>query len=143
MKPLLIALLLSFSTLSFASEIPDTPANRKIAAERYMTVVSMENMMSDVITQSAKNIPEQQRSRFINLMTQYVRLDVLEREALSSMIKHFSVKELNALADFYGSPEGQSAVKKLGVFMADVTPLIQQEIFRAAKQLKADSAKKQ
>lgn len=143
MKPLLIALLLSFSTLSFASEILDTPANRKIAAERYMTVVSMENMMSDVITQSAKNIPEQQRSRFINLMTQYVRLDVLEREALSSMIKHFSVKELNALADFYGSPEGQSAVKKLGVFMADVTPLIQQEIFRAAKQLKADSAKKQ
>ncbi len=143
MKPLLIALLLSFSTLSFASEIPDTPANRKIAAERYMTVVSMENMMSDVITQSAKNIPEQQRSRFINLMTQYVRLDVLKRQALSSMIKHFSVKELNALADFYGSPEGQSAVKKLGVFMADVTPLIQQEIFRAAKQLKADSAKKQ
>jgi len=40
---------------------------------------------------------------------------------------------LNALADFYESPEGNSAMKKMGEYMADVMPTLQEEMVRAVK----------
>ena len=64
-------------------------------------------------------------------MTKYFRIGVLERAVVSSMVRHFTVRELNALADFYGSPEGRSAMNKFGAYMADVMPVIQQEMERA------------
>jgi len=50
------------------------------------------------------------------------------------MVRHFTVRELNALADFYGSPEGRSVMNKFGSYMADITPALQQEMLRAIKQ---------
>jgi hypothetical protein len=48
-----------------------------------------------------------------------------------SMIKHFTANELKALADFYGSPVGKSAMLKFGAYMADAMPAIQAEVFKA------------
>jgi hypothetical protein len=47
------------------------------------------------------------------------------------MVKHFSAEELKALADFYGSPVGKSAMSKFGAYMADVMPAIQAEMIKA------------
>jgi len=63
-----------------------------------------------------------------------VRADVLERIARESMVKTFTTDELNALANFYGSQHGASAMKKFGVYMGQVMPAIQQEIQRAIQQ---------
>jgi hypothetical protein len=38
--------------------------------------------------------------------------------------------ELKALADFYGSPVGKSAMKKFGTYMADVMPDIEAEMIK-------------
>jgi len=118
----------------FAEDIPDTPGDRQAAAERYLDVAPMDSIMRDMIEKTSQNLPEGQRKQFVELMTKYVRVSVLERAALSSMVRHFSVRELNALADFYGSQEGRSAMKKFGSYMADVMPVIQQEMARAVKQ---------
>jgi hypothetical protein len=64
-------------------------------------------------------------------MRDAVRPEVLERAAMASMVKVFTAEELNALADFFGSPVGKAAMGKFGVYMADVMPVIQQEMFRA------------
>ena len=64
-------------------------------------------------------------------MTKHIHVEVLERAALASMAKHFTVDELNALADFYGSREGRSAMKKIGAYIADVMPVIQQNMTKA------------
>ena len=98
----------------------------------------MDSMMRDAIDKTSENLPEGQREPFMEFMTKYIRLNVLERAAVSSMVRHFTVRELNALADFYGSPEGRSAMKKFGSYMADVMPVIQQEISRAIEQYKAN-----
>jgi hypothetical protein len=37
-----------------------------------------------------------------------------------------------ALAAFYGSPLGKSAMQKLGAYMADIMPVVQVEIMKAA-----------
>ena len=49
-----------------------------------------------------------------------------------AMVKNFTTEELKALADFYGSPVGKSAMQKFGAYMADIMSLVQAEIIKAA-----------
>ena len=126
---------------SFASTIPDTYGNRLVAAEKYLAVAPMKDMMRDMIVETAKNLPENIRQPYIQYMTKFIRVEVMERAALASMARHFTVKELDALAAFYGSSEGRSAMKKFGVYMADVMPVIQQEIINSQKQVEAEFKK--
>jgi hypothetical protein len=121
-----------------AGDLPDTYGNRLAAAERYLQVASMKDMMRDIIVETAKNLSEKVQGAYISLMNKHIRVESLERAALASMAKHFTVDELNALADFYGSKEGRSAMKKFGAYMADVMPVIQQEMGRAQMEIKAD-----
>jgi hypothetical protein len=51
------------------------------------------------------------------------------------MVKHFTTEELKALADFYGSPVGKSAMQKFGAYMADLMPIIQAEMMKAQAKL--------
>jgi uncharacterized protein len=129
----------SLASTSFAADVPDTHANRLAAARSYLEVASIKSMMRDTIIESAKSLPENVRSSYVQWMTKSVRVEVLESTALASMAQHFTLKELKALAAFYGSPEGRSAVKKFGAYMADVMPVIQQEMLRAQQQLESQS----
>jgi hypothetical protein len=43
---------------------------------------------------------------------------------------------LKALADFYGSPVGKSAMQKFGAYMTDIMPVVQAEIMKAAAKMK-------
>ena len=52
-----------------------------------------------------------------------------------------SADELNALADFYGSSVGASAMKKFGAYMADVAPALQLELRRGMQELGKNKAK--
>ena len=47
----------------------------------------------------------------------------------------FTTDELKALADFYGSPVGKSAMQKFGAYMADVMPAMQAEMLKAQAKL--------
>jgi len=42
------------------------------------------------------------------------------------MVKMFTTEELNALADFYGSTAGQSAMKKMPEYFAEIFPFLRQ-----------------
>ena len=115
----------------------DSLADRKAAAARYQSVMPMTKMLDDSYSELAKQLPQDKRADFIAKMKQTIRVDTLERIALDSMIKTFTADELNALADFYGSKLGRSAVQKFGIYMGQVMPAIQAEIQRAA-QLQGD-----
>ncbi len=112
----------------------DSSADRQAAAARYMSVVPMSKMLEDSFAELAKQLPEDKRAGFIAKMRQTVRADALERIALDSMVKTFTTDELNALADFYGSKPGRSAMQKFGIYMGQVMPAIQAEIQRAVQQ---------
>jgi hypothetical protein len=66
-------------------------------------------------------------------MTDGVDIPALEKAATEAMVKHFTVREINALADFHGSPEGRSVMKMFGAYMAEVMPATQREVERALK----------
>jgi len=54
------------------------------------------------------------------------------------MAKHFTVEELDAMADFYGSKEGQSVLSKFGAYLDDVYPVIEQHMRRTYSDVEAD-----
>jgi hypothetical protein len=112
----------------------DGSADRQAAAARYMSVVPMSKMLEDSFTELAKQLPQDKRAGFIAKMNQTVRADALERIALDSMVKTFTADELNALADFYGSKPGRSAMQKFGLYMGQVMPAVQAEIQRVVQQ---------
>jgi hypothetical protein len=109
----------------------DSEEERVAAARRYLDVAQMGKITDDTVNELAKSFPDDQREKFLKFMHDAVRPEVLEQAALASMVRVFTAEELNALADFFGSPVGKSAMGKFGIYMADVMPVIQQEMFRA------------
>lgn len=129
---LLAAVLFAGAASAFAQ---DTTAAREVAADRYLKVAPMSRMLDDMVSEIGKQLPPEKRASFERDMKLFVRADSLERIARTAMIKHFTTDELNALADFYGSKNGASAMKKFGVYMADVMPEIQAEVQRGIQQI--------
>ena len=120
----------------------DTTANREVAADRYLKAVPMAKMLDDAITEMGKQLSAERRGQFIGDMKKVVRADYLERLSRQSMVKTFTTDELNALADFYGSKEGASAMQKFGAYMGDVMPAIVAEVRRGVQELQKSQPQK-
>jgi hypothetical protein len=83
----------------------------------------------------ATNLPADQRQQFKQMMTKELDIAALNKAMTDAMVKHFTTEELKALADFYGSPVGKSALQKFGAYMADLMPIIQAEMIKAQAKL--------
>ena len=129
MRHMLIVIMLGIATSVLA--LDDTPANREKEAERYLKATPPEEMMKDMADKMAMNMPPESRTEFKELMTKYLDIAAMTKAMKDSMVKHFTADELKALADFYGSPIGKSAMTKFGAYMADTMPAIQAEILKA------------
>lgn len=128
MKKYLI-LLLMFSGSLYA--IDDTPENRSREAHRYMEATPLEPLFADMAEQAAMNLPPDQQDAFKAMLTRNLDHEAVSKTVREAMIRHFTAEELKALADFYGSDVGRSAMQKFGVYMADVMPYVQAEMMRA------------
>jgi hypothetical protein len=71
-------------------------------------------------------------------MKSVVRADSIEQISRTAMINHFTVDEINALTDFYGSKNGVSIMKKFSLYMAEVAPALEAEIQRGLQKLQAE-----
>ena len=121
-------------TVSSVTALEDTEANRLAEANRYLTATPPEEMVADMAQNMSKTIPEARQEDFVNAMTKGLDMVSLRKTMLNAMVKHFTADELKALADFYGSPVGKSAMKKFGPYMADVMPQIQADVMKAVSQ---------
>ena len=129
MKITFIALiaLLTFPALA----LDDTTANREHEADRYLSATPPKEMMTDMVEQMTKNSAPDQRDGLKTLLLKHLDFVAITKDIKDSLVKEFTADELKALADFYGSPAGKSAMKKFGAYMADVMPNIQAEILKA------------
>jgi hypothetical protein len=130
--------LLFVLNLGAAFAIEDTPQNRRREAERYMQATPPKELFADVAEQVAKTVPPERRQALKDAFTKYLDMDALTKAIKDAMVKNFTADELGALADFYGSPVGKSAMKKFGVYMADVMPALQAEMVKAAARANRD-----
>ena len=106
----------------------DTKEARIQAAERYLAAVPISQLLEDTFREMSKSLPEAIREGFIAQMRIVVRADILEAATRASLVRHFTVDELNAMTEFYSSPHGASAMRKFGAYMADVMPAVQEEM---------------
>ncbi len=113
----------------------DTPETRRHEAERYLQAVPPKALFEDMAEKMAANLPTDQRQQFKQMMIKDLDIPALTKAITDAMVKHFTAEELKALADFYGSPVGKSAMQKFGAYMADLTPIIQAEMMKAQAKL--------
>ena len=131
-KNALAALLLCLSITPLrAADQADTPAARRQEAERYLKATPPKEMFANLAEKTAMNMPPADRQKFKETLTSALDIDALTKAMADATVKHFTVQELKALADFYGSPVGKSAMSKFGDYMADVMPTIQAEMIKA------------
>jgi len=126
-----VTVLILFISCGFAISAPDTPDTRRHEAERYLQATPPKALFEDMADKMAANLPPHQRDQFKKLMTSQLDIAALTKAMLDAMVKDFSTEELKALADFYGSPVGKSAMQKFGVYMADIMPTMEAEIMKA------------
>jgi len=126
---LALGLLLSLAPLTGLAQ--DSLSAREAAADRYLRVTPMSRVLDDTFAEMSKQLPPDQRQEFLRRARSAVRPQALEQITRTALIRHFTADELNALADFYGSRNGASAMKKFPAYMADVGPAIQAEIQKA------------
>ncbi len=130
---LIVVLWLCVASLSnlIAEGVADTPENRRREAERYLQATPPKAMFADLAEKAAMNLPPADREKFKQMMTSSLDIDALTKAMTDAMVKHFTADELKALADFYGSPVGKSAMSKFGAYMAEIMPTIQAEMVKA------------
>jgi len=115
----------------------DSPSDRRAAAERYARVADLKRVMDSMVTEMAKTVPPDRRDAFTGYMAKAFDMSMFKGQVIDVMVKHFTTKELNALAAFYGSPEGMSILKKIGSYMADMLPVVHQAVVKAAADFKS------
>jgi hypothetical protein len=120
---------------AFVFSATDTPETRRHEADRYLQATPPKALFEDMADKMAANLPPDQREQFKRMMTTQLDVAALTKAMTDAMVKHFTTDELKALADFYGSPVGKSAMQKFGAYMADIMPTMQAEILKAQAKL--------
>ena len=118
------------------SAFSDDYQSRLSAAKRYAKITPMSKMIDDAVENIAKRLPEDERDKFLSNIKAFCNIEKTEKLAIDTMAKHFTVNELNALADFYGSPVGKSIMGKFGPYMADIQMAMIQEVSLAVEKYK-------
>jgi len=139
-------LILCGSLLLFSIDavaLDDTPENRAAQVERYLRAVPPVELMEDIAENMATTLPPEHREDFRQLMLVYVDNDRIIEAMKESMVRHFTTDELAAIADLYESPAGKSAMAKMGIYMADVMPVIMEEMTKAVQAMKHEKQQKQ
>ena len=120
-KLFLIALLAP----AIALATPDTPEARRVAVGQYFKVQPMSEMMNDMQDRMMQGMPPQMRASMQAQKLSPSDIQMIEAAATDSMVKHFTIGEIEAMTAFYSSPEGRSVMKKMPDYMADLMPAIQ------------------
>jgi hypothetical protein len=127
----LLALLVSQTV---EAQGPDTPEARRRQAERYVQVMNPREFLRDFFEKATANLPAAQRE---DQRAKLARIDVdaVSKVMVDVMAKCLTTEELKALADFYGSPVGRSAMGKVNSCMIELIPTIRTEAARQRQNL--------
>lgn len=140
----LVAVPLSQAGHATEGSVTDTAENRTRIAKQYLEVFSPDELLNDSARRLAATLPENQRKSFMDTMTKNFDRDLLKKTMLDALARHFTAQELQAMVNFYSSPEGKSSMKKFGAYMAEVMPIISREASKAAEKTRqqTDGAQK-
>ena len=101
------------------------------AAKRYYSTLDMKKMMDEILRAGvAARLPEDRRDGALTIAKAHLDTEKLATIAIAALVKNFNTDELNAMANFYGSPEGKSILAKYPAYIAEVMPEMLAEVQR-------------
>ncbi len=132
----------TFLICSSVWALDDTPENRTVQAQRHIAD-TLPELFDDLAEQISRKLEPSKRQEFKDLIKKSVDLDTISNTMEEALVKHFSADELEAMADFYSSPIGKSAMKKFPAYYADFIQTGMPRVIAKIKQDMNDSKKKQ
>ena len=144
-----LSIVFFLAVMPVASAMEDTPENREQQADRYLQAVPPQAVFDDLMSNMFKGLPADQREMFTGDTNKSFNFQTLTTLMRNAMLKTFTADELGALADFYSSPVGKSAMSKMGdymaAFMAEFMPIMAAEMAKItaeAEKAQADMQKR-
>ncbi len=113
-----------------AAALPDNKENRQAAAKKYLEVVPPQEMLQDFTERALPTLPENKRALFKEVMGRKSLQEFAYRVTQDTLVKHFTANEIQAMTNFYGSPEGKAIRPKMGSYTADLMPQIVKEVVK-------------
>lgn len=108
--------------------LQDTSMNRRDQANRYIAAMPVSTVLETSLVRVTSLMPPVHREPFFAYAKRNIdhnRLHALVFEALTTT---FTAEELKAMADFFGSPVGQSVASKMGVYTQRVMIPVLKEV---------------
>lgn len=121
------------SLLSINTYAADTEQERYRAALRYLETTPVTQIIDDSVAALSKELPADIREEVILKVKQSIDVPEIEKIMVNGLVKVYTVEEINALADFYGSDVGQRVLSKTGMYLEATMPAVQQEIITSAE----------
>lgn len=89
-----------------SGDASDTPAARLRAAERFRSVVELDQVLEMMMHEEAKTVPDSAREVFFRLFREEFGSGYFQRAMLDTMTKHLTAAQIEVLTQFYTLPDG-------------------------------------
>ncbi len=133
MKWLGIAVLLLFMSTSdaWSQTAGDSNDPKARMASELLTVISPVHYVSEAMTLAFEGQPVVGQPGFLSRVQAKLDNNRLSSELHGVFMKNYTIEELQALRDFYASPEGKSALRKRPRVLKEIAGVVEREIARA------------
>jgi uncharacterized protein len=121
-KTILFFVILSLSIALVTNAQETCPKAKSDAINKYIMVNSIDDLMDQMLAEIIKKIPKENHDVFTTIWKSAFDKSEMKRVISYAMCKNFSIGEIQALTQFYGSPEGKSVMKKMPKYMAELMP---------------------
>lgn len=110
----------------------DTPADRRVAAQRYMALINFEQVYGDMVRGVARKLPSDKNREklFAEMARGYTGM---VQDEIDRMTRYFTRREIDALTRFYSTPAGRALGNVAGAFGEELGPLIEQALSRVPR----------
>ncbi len=138
-RPAVSVLALGLLTLAVWPPFPalaleDTSLNRRDQANRYIEAMPVSAVLQTSLVRVSTLMPPEHREPFFAYAQRSIDTARIREQVFKALTTTFTADELKAMADFFGSPVGQSAAGKMGLYTQRVMiPVLKQVQAAAAR----------
>ena len=130
-KILLIAAVTLVTSMPVLAQDSQELAKRIEIAKKYSEIVPVENEINDAIEQLSLQVPVDRRALMTSILKRSIKADRLKAVSELALAETFSTAELQALVDFYDTPEGMAVREKMPDYQNKIAPVLEEMIREA------------
>ncbi|WP_147819245.1 DUF2059 domain-containing protein [Salidesulfovibrio onnuriiensis] len=138
MKKIAIVLFVLLLVPAFA-QAGDIDKARMDAATKFIELQDMKKVLKQMFDATTKMMPESEMKKMQTKFYDRLNYERIEQGCILAAARNFSLKELNAMIDFYSTPVGKSIISKQGAYSAEAGAVVQQEVVMVMTQIMGET----